>query len=463
MPLNSPPTPPALAIRAVSRTDVGMRRAANQDALAIVPEPTNGLISGDAVLMVADGMGAHAAGELASKMAVDTVPHAYLKACGNSAPDALRQAICEANEKINDKGASSPDFQGMGTTCSCLILAQGSVLVGHVGDSRVYRLRQGELAQLTFDHSLVWEMAAASKVPEDQVPSCIPKNVITRSLGPHEEVNVDLEGPETLQEGDVFLLCSDGLTGVVDDPLAASLLATLEPAEAADALINLANLGGGPDNISVIVAKVERSNGSESGNGSSVNAGRSPQSHQRRAWGGIAAAACALAGAVAFVQSHFAAGISSAVGLLVSIAYAFSKQPTAEPLPTATLPSGPYGKGPYRHCECGDHSVAAGELREMVRQLAALQPESDSSEPGKDTVQSDGSSLSHQAVPAVNEQFQIDWGPFAEAQQSADAAFDAGDFAGAVVAYARIVRSVMRSLREDDGTHRYKVGNEVFS
>ena len=215
---------PDYAIRTASCSDVGMRRDNNQDAVAVMPEANGRPAHGDAFLMVADGMGAHAAGELASKMAVQSVPHTYEKCSAESAPSALRQAVREANERIHAKGNSSEEFNGMGTTCSCLVVTQGAALVAHVGDSRVYRLRAGVLEQLTFDHSLVWEMAAASNVSEDKVPSCIPKNVITRSLGPHETVIVDIEGPHALQPGDVFLLCSDGLTGVVDDTLAGGVL-----------------------------------------------------------------------------------------------------------------------------------------------------------------------------------------------------------------------------------------------
>lgn len=459
MPSNPLPTPPALVIRAVSRSDVGMRRATNQDSVAIVPEPTGDVLSGDAVLMVADGMGAHAAGELASKMAVETVPHAFLKSVGQAAPDALRNAICEANAKINGKGASSPDFHGMGTTCSCLVVVQGAAIVGHVGDSRVYRLRKGELAQLTFDHSLVWEMAAASKVAEDKVPSCIPKNVITRSLGPHESVNVDLEGPERLEEGDVFLLCSDGLTGVVDDPLAASLLATMEPDEAADALVNLANLRGGPDNISVIVGRVERANGSDTAAVSPVNASLD----SRRALGILAAGASLFVCGWCLVQSHVLGMLASAFGLVASIVYAFSARPVTEPVPMPRLSSGHHGKAPYRRFECGDHAAAAGDLREIVSQLAALQRDPGEHEPGNDTERPDGTLSRLHASPGVNDQFSIDWGPFVEPQLAADAAFDASDFAAATIAYGRIVRSVMQSVREDDGTHRYKTPNEVVS
>ena len=123
----------------------------------------------------------------------------------------MRQAIRDANAVIHAKGQSSIGFHGMGTTCSCLVLLPQGALVAHIGDSRVYRLRGKMLEQLTFDHSLVWEMAAAGQMAQEDVPAYIPKNVITRSLGPHPTVHVDLEGPYNAAAGDVFLLCSDGL------------------------------------------------------------------------------------------------------------------------------------------------------------------------------------------------------------------------------------------------------------
>ncbi len=138
-----------------------------------------------------------------------------------------------------------------------LVLLPQGALVAHVGDSRVYRLRGTRLEQLTFDHSLVWEMSAAGQLPKDALPGFVPKNIITRSLGPHASVQVDLEGPFPLEAEDTFLLCSDGLTGQVCDEEIGVLLQCLPPADAAQVLIDLANLRGGPDNVTVIIARVK--------------------------------------------------------------------------------------------------------------------------------------------------------------------------------------------------------------
>ncbi len=228
------------------------------------------------LLIVADGMGAHAAGELASKLAVDNIPHTYFKLRDLYPPAALRQAIREANATIHAKGQSSIGFQGMGTTCSCLVLLPQGALVAHIGDSRIYRLRGDYLEQLTFDHSLVWEMAAAGQMAEADVPSYIPKNVITRSLGPHPSVHIDLEGPYSAETGDIFLMCSDGLSGPVTDEEMGVILRCLAPADAAETLVDLANFRGGPDNISMIIAQV---NGAVPKTATIEELGEAPPSH----------------------------------------------------------------------------------------------------------------------------------------------------------------------------------------
>ena len=138
-----------------------------------------------------------------------------------------------------------------------MLLPQGA-LVAHIGDSRIYRLRGDLLEQLTFDHSLVWEMAAAGQMAEADVPSYIPKNVITRSLGPHPSVHIDLEGPYSAESGDKFLICSDGLSGpITDEEIGVIAAIACAPDDAAETLVDLANFRGGPDNISVVVAQVD--------------------------------------------------------------------------------------------------------------------------------------------------------------------------------------------------------------
>lgn len=252
-----PNTPMSLVDFAVL-SDVGMRRANNQDAAtAILADTLERYQSRGHLFVVADGMGAHAAGELASRMAVDKIPHQYLKRSESGAAEALRQSVEEANSEIHRRGQQNPEFHNMGTTASTLALLPDGAVVAHVGDSRVYRLRGNTFEQLTFDHSLVWEMHASGQIhPDSALSHSIPKNVITRSLGPSAQVEIDLEGPWPVQQGDRYLLCSDGLTGQVEDEEIGAILGALPPHRAVRVLVDLANLRGGPDNITVIAVHV---------------------------------------------------------------------------------------------------------------------------------------------------------------------------------------------------------------
>jgi protein phosphatase len=240
-------------------TDVGRRRSNNQDAKAVLdawsPElyRTRGWL-----FLVADGMGAHAAGEMASELASKSVPLIYEKLAVRSPPLALRTSIQQSNEEIHARGESALDLRGMGTTCTTIVLGQRGVLVGHVGDSRAYRVRGGRIEQLTFDHSLAWEVEAQRAKSGDassEHPPSVPKNIITRSLGPHSRVDVDLEGPFPVLEGDVYVVCSDGLSGQVADEEIGALAAELTPSEAAAALVGLTLVRGAPDNVTLVVAR----------------------------------------------------------------------------------------------------------------------------------------------------------------------------------------------------------------
>ena len=238
-------------------SDVGLRRANNQDSMAVVLAGTAELFRKQGHLfIVADGMGAHAAGELASQLATETITQTYSKLLDLSPPQAILSATHDANAKIHGRGEADEEFRGMGTTVTSLLLFSEGALVAHVGDSRAYRLRGNRFEQLTFDHSLVWEIMAAGQLPEGMSADRIPKNIITRSLGPSPTVSVDLEGPFPLAVGDTFLLCSDGLSGPVTDEEIGTILASMAPDEAVRSLVDLANLRGGPDNITVVVARV---------------------------------------------------------------------------------------------------------------------------------------------------------------------------------------------------------------
>jgi protein phosphatase len=238
-------------------SDTGLRRSNNQDSHAAVRAPNPELWgSRGHVFMVADGMGAHAVGELASKMACDLIPHNYMKTKVGTPAEAIVKAFREVSARIHSRAAANRDFQGMGTTCSSLLLLPQGALVAHVGDSRVYRVRSRRIDQLSFDHSLVWELVRRNHLTLEQANLSVPKNVITRSLGPERIIEVDVEGPLAVELGDVFLLCSDGLSGLVSDPELGAFACSFHPRDACRYLMNLAILRGGLDNITVLIVRI---------------------------------------------------------------------------------------------------------------------------------------------------------------------------------------------------------------
>lgn len=238
-------------------TDIGFRRTNNQDACAVQVAPDReSFESRGHIFVVADGMGGHAVGELASRMAADVIPHTYTKSQSDSVPQALHEALSEANSQIFHRALQNQDFFSMGTTGTALVLSSAGAYAGHVGDSRLYRIRAGLIEQLTFDHSVQWELTRNTKLPIDPSMVMEYKNVITRSLGPHASVQIDIEGPYTVRPDDVYVLCSDGLSGMVNDEEIGMICAELPPPEACQMLVDLANLRGGADNITVIIVRV---------------------------------------------------------------------------------------------------------------------------------------------------------------------------------------------------------------
>jgi len=242
-----------LTLAYAALSDIGLRRSSNQDSKAVL-EPWNGdqYRRRGWLFLVADGMGAHAAGEMASDLAARHVPLAYEKTAARSPALALRTSLEQANAEIHARGSNAIDLRGMGTTCTVLVLVPRGALVGHVGDSRAYRVRGGRIDQLSRDHSLAWELESRRPGGGDEP---VPKNIITRSMGPHPEVQVDVEGPLPVEADDVFVLCSDGLSGQVADDEIGLFADHLPPDEAAAALVGLALVRGAPDNVTVIVAR----------------------------------------------------------------------------------------------------------------------------------------------------------------------------------------------------------------
>jgi PPM family protein phosphatase len=239
-------------ITCAGRTDVGVIRTGNEDNYLIVADR--------GIFVVADGMGGHAAGEVASEMAVRFVARELGSLKGLSddqVADRMRAAIRGANGAIFQRTLTEHDKRGMGTTVTALVLYDTRFLIGQVGDSRAYLYRDGELVQLTKDHSYVQEQVDAGYLTPDQARSHPYSNVITRCVGANSDVMPDIY-LGTVKPKDLFLLASDGLTGMLEDPQLKELLSgDRMPQEQVDDLIKEANRHGGLDNITAIIVRVD--------------------------------------------------------------------------------------------------------------------------------------------------------------------------------------------------------------
>ncbi|HXG28203.1 MAG TPA: Stp1/IreP family PP2C-type Ser/Thr phosphatase [Nevskiales bacterium] len=246
----------------VLRSDKGRVRELNEDAVAEAPEL--GLV------VLADGMGGHNAGEVASALAVNTILDSVRAgwpyrselqpdAIGGREGTLLRRAIEVAHAAIREMADSQPQYEGMGTTVVTCLLHDGRMTVAHVGDSRLYRLRGGELKQITRDHSLVEDLITKGFYSREEARQNVRRNILTRALGSGDRVTVDLY-EEPAEVGDVYLLCSDGLTEMVNDEQIRLTLQKFSASldQSADRLVALANEHGGKDNVSVALVRVEQ-------------------------------------------------------------------------------------------------------------------------------------------------------------------------------------------------------------
>jgi protein phosphatase len=249
-----------MRLRYAAATDVGLKRTHNEDCFA--------LLESEQLFLVCDGMGGHASGEVASRLAADTIIGFYERTRAD--PDAtwpyrfdkrlseienrLVSAVRLANLRVYEDAYANPSRRGMGTTVVAAAGVEDKLYLAHVGDSRAYRVRADGIVQLTRDHSLLEEMkAVAPDMTEEQQKAFPHKNVITRALGMRDSVDVELR-VETVAVGDRFLLCSDGLSGMVDDAaLCATVQAATELEPLVAELIALANANGGVDNITALV------------------------------------------------------------------------------------------------------------------------------------------------------------------------------------------------------------------
>lgn len=235
-------------VTTASLTDVGRVRAHNEDSCGEFESS-----AGYKLLVVADGMGGHRGGATASRVAIETIGEVFQKS--KSDPEAmLQEALHTANERVHRMAVETPELRGMGTTAVTLLLGpDGTGWVAHVGDSRAYRMRGGLMQPLSADHSVVAEMQRRGLITAEEAAVHPRRNEILRSVGVQPSVEPEVTRL-TLEAGDRFLLCSDGLSGMLEDPEMGELLANQPPEQAVRSLVDTANMRGGPDNITVQIA-----------------------------------------------------------------------------------------------------------------------------------------------------------------------------------------------------------------
>lgn len=395
-----------------------MRRVNNQDSFACLPANSEErFFAKGHLFVVADGMGAHAAGELASQMATEKIAMHYFRSSGSDALEALRAAVTEANSEIHQRGQSNPEFHNMGTTASSLVISSDGAHVAHVGDSRVYRLRRGVLEQLTFDHSLVWEMEASGHAENGSWGSAIPKNVITRSLGPNASVEVDVEGPFPVEKGDRFLICSDGLTGLVEDVEIGTLMDCLSEDLAVRVLVDLANLRGGPDNTTVIIVRVEEDPPNGKGNGK--NTKRKSETPAVPVLPATALFCFVGAVVLAVLQSWGPMIVATILGIIAAIVAIIQYRKHRQTLAPAPAASG--GKGPYRRYDARPTSELYSRLGGTVQALREA---------------------------ASDKNWMVDWKKVDELQKQGSKALKAKDPKKAIRYQAEAIIETMNQLRE---------------
>jgi protein phosphatase len=247
-----------IVVRAVLRSDVGLVRSENQDfGTCTTSKEERSSPAGGRLFIVADGMGGHRGGATASRLAAETMKAQYLGSETDDIAAALREALARANARVFTEAQANPDLRGMGTTTSALAVKDGLAWFAHVGDSRIYLIREDAISQLTDDHSLVASMVREGLLTTTEAENHPRRNVLQRSIGVAEDVEIDVKGPIELRPGDTFVLCSDGLHGVVkQDEMREIGRKPLR--DAADEFVRLALERGAPDNVTVIVARAER-------------------------------------------------------------------------------------------------------------------------------------------------------------------------------------------------------------
>lgn len=239
-------------------TDTGLHRSENQDYYCYIePESDDDFLVKGRLALIADGMGGHHGGQVASRIAAEHVRDAYLAHPGGDPRESLISAFYDAHTAIQDYGRQNPESAGLGTTCTCVVLKDQQLYYGHVGDSRLYLIRNGAISLLTEDHSYVQRLVRQGKLTSEEAASHPDRNILTAALGMPVAVAADFSSePLALYAGDVLLLCTDGLHGLVTDQEVLARAASEPPGQACRELIETAIERGGFDNITLQILRI---------------------------------------------------------------------------------------------------------------------------------------------------------------------------------------------------------------
>lgn len=239
-------------MKAYAKTDIGSKRSMNQDYMYCNIEPVGSFQN---LLIVADGMGGHRAGDYASRLCVETMVQSLEKSAHKTPVSLFEEAVTAANKAVFEESASHVEYEGMGTTVVACTLEENTLYIANIGDSRLYLIRDG-IEQITDDHSLVEEMVKQGNITESEARIHPQKNIITRALGINEEVQADFFEID-VEQGDVIMLCSDGLSNMIEDEDMEYIVKNSDTLQtAAESLVARANENGGNDNITVVLAEV---------------------------------------------------------------------------------------------------------------------------------------------------------------------------------------------------------------
>lgn len=251
-----------LVVRVAQLSDVGRVRTENQDFSILSSTEDEVDLGKGRLMVVADGMGGHRGGATASRMAGTIIKDEYYRDPDKDVVASLKRALEKANARIFNESQVNPDLRGMGTTCSALVVRDGIAWFAHVGDSRIYRVRAGQISQMTDDHSLVASMVREGLLTDEEAEVHPRRNVLQRSMGVGEVVEIDTSSEHPVEVGDVYILCSDGLHGLVKGDEMTEV-ARLPIEDAAREFVRRALERGAPDNVTVVIGKIEETSAEE--------------------------------------------------------------------------------------------------------------------------------------------------------------------------------------------------------